>query len=185
MTVTSGFYVRSLCHDLGVAVGSVALMAELERTRQGQFELGNTNVLEYDDLMKGEDVWGPKLEAMIDAWEKKEKPTKWQEEGKRTNDSPSTVSVPESAERKSSENQQERIEATNIKEEEDLKTEKEVKGEAEAEAATRRIQSPSNVFVTNLVRASKSLEPRTEPAQNAGLPAAESADTKPVDATSA
>ena len=57
MTVTSGFYVRSLCHDLGAAVGSAALMAELERTRQGDFELGK-NVLEYADLEKGEEVLG-------------------------------------------------------------------------------------------------------------------------------
>lgn len=71
MTVTSGFYVRSLCHDLGTAVGSAALMAELERTQQAQFELGK-NVLEYSDLQKGESVWGPKVEAMLDEWHHKE-----------------------------------------------------------------------------------------------------------------
>jgi tRNA pseudouridine55 synthase len=68
MTVTSGFYVRSLCHDLGEAVGSQAMMAELIRTRQGQFELGK-NVLEYSDLEKGEEAWGKKIEAMLEAWE--------------------------------------------------------------------------------------------------------------------
>ncbi|PMD41281.1 pseudouridine synthase [Hyaloscypha variabilis F] len=67
MTVTSGFYVRSLCHDLGAAVGSAATMAELKRTRQGDFELGK-NVLEYDDLAKGEAVWAPQVEAMLDEW---------------------------------------------------------------------------------------------------------------------
>lgn len=67
MTVTSGFYVRSLCHDLGEAVGSHAMMAELIRTRQGRFELGK-NVLEYDDLEKGEEVWGKKIEVMLEAW---------------------------------------------------------------------------------------------------------------------
>jgi tRNA pseudouridine55 synthase len=67
MTVTSGFYVRSLCHDLGAAVGSAATMAELERIRQGEFELGK-NVLEYADLEKGEKVWGPKVEVMLDEW---------------------------------------------------------------------------------------------------------------------
>ena len=73
MTVTSGFYVRSLCHDLGAAVGSAALMAELERTQQGQFEIGK-NVLEYSDLERGESVWGPKVEAMLDDWyDEKEK----------------------------------------------------------------------------------------------------------------
>ncbi|PQE07348.1 family pseudouridylate synthase protein [Rutstroemia sp. NJR-2017a WRK4] len=67
MTVTSGFYVRSLCHDLGTDMGSAALMAELVRTRQGQFELGK-NVLEYDTLKEGEDVWGPQVEKMLDEW---------------------------------------------------------------------------------------------------------------------
>jgi tRNA pseudouridine55 synthase len=72
MTVTSGFYVRSLCHDLGAAVGSAALMAELERTRQGDFEVGGKNCLEYSDLEKGEEVWGPKVEKMLDDWYDKE-----------------------------------------------------------------------------------------------------------------
>ncbi|TVY39404.1 putative tRNA pseudouridine synthase [Lachnellula subtilissima] len=70
MKVTSGFYVRSLAHDLGAAVGSAALMAELERSRQGEYEVGK-NVLEYTDLDKGEEVWGPKVEAMLDAWNHK------------------------------------------------------------------------------------------------------------------
>ncbi|PBP27963.1 pseudouridine synthase [Diplocarpon rosae] len=70
MTVTSGFYVRSLCHDLGTAVGSAALMAELERTRQGDFAVGQ-NVLAWEDLGKGEKVWGPKVEAWLDDWHHK------------------------------------------------------------------------------------------------------------------
>jgi len=69
MTVTSGFYVRSLCHDLGAAVDSLALMSELVRTRQGDFELGR-NVLEYEDLAKGEEVWGPQVEEMLGYWAK-------------------------------------------------------------------------------------------------------------------
>lgn len=64
MTVTSGFYVRSLSHDLGEAMGSLACMCALVRTRQGGFELGK-NVLEYEDLSKGEDVWGPKVEQLL------------------------------------------------------------------------------------------------------------------------
>lgn len=67
MTVTSGFYVRSLSHDLGKAVGSSGMMINLVRTRQGDFELGH-NVLEYDDLAKGEDFWAPKVESMLTAW---------------------------------------------------------------------------------------------------------------------
>jgi len=68
MTVTSGFYVRSLCHDLGEKLGCGAMMAELSRTRQGQFVLGSANCIEYDELHKGEAVWGPKLRSMLDLW---------------------------------------------------------------------------------------------------------------------
>ena len=69
MTVTSGFYVRSLSHDLGKRVGSLGAMCELVRTRQGQFKLGK-NVLEYEDLAKGEEVWAPKVVRMLDDWER-------------------------------------------------------------------------------------------------------------------
>lgn len=68
MTVTSGFYVRSLSHDLGEAVGSLACMSELVRTRQGDFEL-RRNVIEYEELDKGEDVWGPQVEKLLEEWE--------------------------------------------------------------------------------------------------------------------
>ncbi|KAK3069617.1 pseudouridine synthase pus4, partial [Teratosphaeriaceae sp. CCFEE 6253] len=68
MTVTSGFYVRSLAHDLGAAVGSLGIMASLVRTRQGQFELGR-NALEYGDLAKGEEVWGEVVEEMLREWQ--------------------------------------------------------------------------------------------------------------------
>jgi len=67
MTVTSGFYVRSLCHDLGAAVGSLGVMAALVRTRQGEFELGK-NVFEYEDLAKGEDHWTPQIQQMLENW---------------------------------------------------------------------------------------------------------------------
>lgn len=67
MTVGSGFYVRSLCHDLGAAVDSLALMSTLVRSRQGDFEIGK-NVLEFSDLEKGEEVWGPQVESMLEAW---------------------------------------------------------------------------------------------------------------------
>ena len=70
MIVSSGFYVRSLCHDLGKAVGSLGIMAELVRTRQGDFELGR-NALEYVDLGKGESVWGPQVRAMLEGWQAK------------------------------------------------------------------------------------------------------------------
>ncbi|KAK4546284.1 hypothetical protein LTR36_001961 [Oleoguttula mirabilis] len=72
MTVTSGFYVRSLCHDLGAAVGSLGIMAALVRTRQGDFELG-VNTLWYEDLALGEGVWAPKVEGMLERWNAGEK----------------------------------------------------------------------------------------------------------------
>ncbi|KAI0011216.1 trub family pseudouridylate synthase-containing protein [Xylariaceae sp. FL0662B] len=68
MTVTSGFYVRSFCHDLGVKVGSAAMMAELCRSRQGDFSLGGSNCMEYSDLEKGESVWAPRLKGMLHQW---------------------------------------------------------------------------------------------------------------------
>jgi len=71
MTVTSGFYVRSLCHDLGAAVGSLGIMSSLVRSRQGDFEL-EKNVLAFEDLEKGEDVWGPKVKSMLEEWQEKE-----------------------------------------------------------------------------------------------------------------
>ena len=67
MTVTSGFYVRSFCHDLGAAIGSLGLMAELVRTRQDGFELGK-NVLDYDTIEKGEEVWAPKVQDLLEEW---------------------------------------------------------------------------------------------------------------------
>lgn len=69
MTVTSGFYVRSFSHDLGKKVGSLAIMSELVRTRQGDFKLGQ-NVMEFDDIEKGEECWGPKVESLLDEWDK-------------------------------------------------------------------------------------------------------------------
>ncbi len=39
MTVSSGFYVRSLVHDLGQAVGTGAVMTALRRTASGRFHL--------------------------------------------------------------------------------------------------------------------------------------------------
>jgi tRNA pseudouridine55 synthase len=71
MTVTSGFYVRSLAHDLGTTVNSLGLMSSLVRTRQGDFELGQ-NVLEYNDLAKGEDEWAPKVGNMLADWRENE-----------------------------------------------------------------------------------------------------------------
>lgn len=69
MTVSSGFYVRSFCQDLGIAVGSLALMSSLVRSRQQAFSLSD-GLLEYSDLEKGEQTWGPKVKAMLAEWNK-------------------------------------------------------------------------------------------------------------------
>jgi tRNA U55 pseudouridine synthase TruB len=58
MTVSSGFYVRSLCYDLGLKVGSGAYMAELIRTRQGQFKL--EDAIPWEDFVEG-GPWEDKL----------------------------------------------------------------------------------------------------------------------------
>lgn len=60
MTVTSGFYVRSLCHDLGLSCSSLALMSSLIRSRQGAYTLSH-NVLEFSDLLAGPEKWEPQV----------------------------------------------------------------------------------------------------------------------------
>ncbi|KAF2848058.1 pseudouridine synthase-like protein [Plenodomus tracheiphilus IPT5] len=86
MTVTSGFYVRSLCHDLGLACDSLAFMSSLVRTRQGDYCLPDTAqpadikqlpVLEYSDLDAGQEVWEPKIKDMLEGFMKREG---WEEE---------------------------------------------------------------------------------------------------------
>jgi tRNA pseudouridine55 synthase len=39
MTVSSGTYVRSIVHDIGLAIGSAAHVVTLTRTKQGRFAL--------------------------------------------------------------------------------------------------------------------------------------------------
>lgn len=68
MSVSSGYYIRSFCHDLGTLLGSAALMSELSRTRQSDFTVGGLNCLEYEDLGKDEAVWGPKIADMLARW---------------------------------------------------------------------------------------------------------------------
>ncbi|RDW62998.1 pseudouridine synthase PUS4 [Aspergillus mulundensis] len=71
MTVSSGFYVRSLAHDLGKALGSCGLMCSLIRSRQADFTLEPDRILEYRDLEAGEEVWGPKVKGFLEEWEQK------------------------------------------------------------------------------------------------------------------
>ena len=51
MTVSGGFYVRSLCYDLGLKLDSGAYMAELVRTKQGDFTL--EDAVEWEDFVEG------------------------------------------------------------------------------------------------------------------------------------
>lgn len=77
LTSSSGFYVRSFAHDLGIACSSYGTMAELMRTRQSGYTThdpppeGQTLCLTYDDINAGEDVWGPKITATLEAWMEK------------------------------------------------------------------------------------------------------------------
>ncbi|ERF73348.1 hypothetical protein EPUS_08290 [Endocarpon pusillum Z07020] len=66
VTASSGFYVRSFAHDLGMACSSLALMATLFRSRQAEFDV--KSALTYQDLENGENVWGPKLQSMLENW---------------------------------------------------------------------------------------------------------------------
>jgi len=75
LTVSSGFYVRSFAHDLGLACQSRSHMAALVRTQQANYILekiaGPDDValaIHYADLDAGEEVWGPKLRPQLQAW---------------------------------------------------------------------------------------------------------------------
>ena len=74
LTSSSGFYVRSFAHDLGIACNSYGTMAELVRTRQSGYTIrdpppeGQTLCLTYDDIQAGEDVWGPKITETLETW---------------------------------------------------------------------------------------------------------------------
>ena len=72
MTVTSGFYVRSLCHDLGLACSSMGLMSSLVRSRQGDYALSAGNVVEHSDLEKGPAVWEPQVKKQLEEFMEKE-----------------------------------------------------------------------------------------------------------------
>jgi tRNA pseudouridine55 synthase len=56
MTVTAGFYVRSLAHDLGEALGCGAVLAALRRTRSGEFGVESAVPLAEVLQSKREDV---------------------------------------------------------------------------------------------------------------------------------
>ncbi|KAF2850549.1 tRNA pseudouridine synthase B [Plenodomus tracheiphilus IPT5] len=75
LTVSSGFYVRSFAHDLGIACQSRSHMTALVRTQQANFALKNsdeseglTDTITYEDLDAGEDVWGLILRRQLQTW---------------------------------------------------------------------------------------------------------------------
>ncbi|KAF1953317.1 pseudouridine synthase [Byssothecium circinans] len=75
LTVSSGFYVRSFAHDLGVACGSPATMADLHRSRQANFVTANQSgcgdlftAVTYEHLNADEGVWGPKVAGQLSTW---------------------------------------------------------------------------------------------------------------------
>jgi tRNA pseudouridine55 synthase len=76
LTVSSGFYVRSFAHDLGIVCGSRSHMASLLRTKQGAYAVdedtsatpGLSTAITYADLDGGEEVWGAKLRPQLELW---------------------------------------------------------------------------------------------------------------------
>ena len=74
LTVSSGFYVRSFAHDLGLACNSYGTMAALLRSRQGDYTCtdapfnGLVPCLTYAELNQGEETWGPKLSKILRSW---------------------------------------------------------------------------------------------------------------------
>ncbi|KAL2315091.1 tRNA pseudouridine synthase [Schizosaccharomyces pombe] len=61
MTVSSGFYVRSLIHDLGRQVNSEAHMVDLVRLKQGSFALDDENCFDFSEFSAP--GWEEKLAA--------------------------------------------------------------------------------------------------------------------------
>lgn len=77
LRVSSGFYVRSFAHDLGLACNSYGTMAALLRSRQGDYTCIDppsedlVPCLTYEEFDQGEDVWGPKLSKILGSWLRK------------------------------------------------------------------------------------------------------------------
>jgi tRNA pseudouridine55 synthase len=60
MQVTAGFYVRSLAHDLGEALGCGAHLSALRRTRSGEFSLESAVPL-VDVLQSGREALATRM----------------------------------------------------------------------------------------------------------------------------
>jgi Pseudouridine synthase len=61
--VSGGTYIRSLAHDIGLALGCGAYVSELRRTKIGNFNV--SMALSYERLNSLEDLWG----VIIPIWE--------------------------------------------------------------------------------------------------------------------
>lgn len=74
LTVSSGFYVRSFAHDLGLALSSCSHMVTLLRTHQATFtiidppETGYQSAITFEQLEAGEEVWAVILQPQLEAW---------------------------------------------------------------------------------------------------------------------
>ncbi|KAK9248790.1 pseudouridine synthase [Lipomyces tetrasporus] len=64
-TVSSGTYIRSLVHDIAIAIGTRAHVAKLTRTRQGDWELGKNVIPAYDIEGKELSEWAPKAKFFM------------------------------------------------------------------------------------------------------------------------
>ncbi|KIM26210.1 hypothetical protein M408DRAFT_197395 [Serendipita vermifera MAFF 305830] len=68
MTVSSGTYVRSVVHDLGISVGSVAHVVVLTRIQQGQFVLGSVRDPASPSSPTTADAPGEGITAGLEGW---------------------------------------------------------------------------------------------------------------------
>ncbi|BEI82097.1 hypothetical protein CcaverHIS002_0212570 [Cutaneotrichosporon cavernicola] len=72
MTVSSGTYVRSIVHDIGLALGCGAHVVKLTRTRQGEFVLSEDDVKRVDEQEGRVKVEASEEEAMNNTAEEDE-----------------------------------------------------------------------------------------------------------------
>ncbi|GAA5979621.1 hypothetical protein JCM10908_002985 [Rhodotorula pacifica] len=72
LTVSSGTYIRSIVHDIGLALGSAAHVVKLTRTRQGEFVLDPPGATTLLELATGGEAEGTQKEEEVKQGEEKE-----------------------------------------------------------------------------------------------------------------
>jgi tRNA pseudouridine55 synthase len=86
VTSSAGFYVRSLAHDLGVALGTPAHLAGLRRTRSGEFDLSQAvtfgRALEAPDAALDRVVPSGALLAHLEGCRLSEEGVRWAHHGR-------------------------------------------------------------------------------------------------------